>query len=282
MEQSQSQSRHASTETLKVSSTNAATQVQTVAETAPIDPKAPVVRAAKDIALDLDAHFEAETTPDGTAFGPNHLISQSWTLRNPGPETWPEGCAIHYIGGDDMRNLNDKHPSPVSSMVLASSSNACHRPVRPGETFTFNVTLKSPNRQGRAVSYWRMKTAEGLPFGHKLWCDITVQRKEEEEKEKKEEESKPDVADNSEAEKSNDSSQMIFPTLEKESPESSVANVRQEPVLSAPSAAGEDEDLIDDLESMTLEEGETDDGFLTDEEYDILDAEDEDTGKRRH
>lgn len=69
---------------------------------------------------------------------------------------------------------------------------------------------------------------------------------------------------------------MIFPTLEKESPESSVENLRQEAVPAEPSvAASEDQDLLDDLESMAMEDESTEDGFMTDEEYDILDAEDE-------
>jgi next-to-BRCA1 protein 1 len=34
--------------------------------------------------------------------------------------------------------------------------------------------MKAPARDGTAISYWRLKTAEGLPFGHRLWCDIQV------------------------------------------------------------------------------------------------------------
>jgi next-to-BRCA1 protein 1 len=38
----------------------------------------------------------------------------------------------------------------------------------------------------------------------------------------------------------------------------------------------EDEhDLVDEVESLTLDEDETEDGFMTDEEYDILDASDQ-------
>ena len=36
-----------------------------------------------------------------------------------------------------------------------------------------------------------------------------------------------------------------------------------------------EQELLEDVESLELEEEETDDGFLTDEEYDILDASDE-------
>jgi len=101
-------------------------------------------------------------------------------------------------------------------------------------------------------------------------------------------------------------SQMVFPTLEKESPEASIiqsssgsgkgkaAYVQDEeveeaatvaPVEAAPSVASplsvavDDEfvDDFDDLEVLSANEESGDDGFLTDEEYDILDASDQET-----
>jgi next-to-BRCA1 protein 1 len=68
---------------------------------------------------------------------------------------------------------------------------------------------------------------------------------------------------------------MIFPKLEKESPESSlheaVAETRPAPTVSTVSEA----DVLEDVESLTLDEASTDAGFLTDEEYDVLDASDQ-------
>jgi len=80
------------------------------------------------------------------------------------------------------------------------------------------------------------------------------------------EEAKEEVA---EAKPEPQTSQMIFPKLEKESPASSV---HQE--APAPAEVGEDEYEFDDLDDE-LENDETEDGFFTDEEYDILDASDE-------
>ena len=272
--------RNASTETTQTSSTNASTQVQTVADKTEASKQEIVEKASTGSTHDLQAWFECDSTPDGSSFAPNRLVSQSWTLRNPGPNTWPAGCAVHFIGGDDMRNLDDKHPSPVSAMTIANRSNVLEHALEPGKTATFTVTLKSPAREGRAISYWRLKTDDGLPFGHKLWCDITVTNKA----------AKPVEAPTTvpvevpveatevpaeAAEKSQDSSQMIFPKLEKESPESSINNIKDEVTAIEPSVASEEQDLLDDMESMTLEEETTEDGFLTDEEYDILDAEDE-------
>jgi next to BRCA1 gene 1 protein len=72
---------------------------------------------------------------------------------------------------------------------------------------------------------------------------------------------------------------MVFPKLEKESPlsRSEVAPPDPAPVApSAPSLSNVDEqDILEDVESMALEDVDSADGFLTDEEYDILDASDQ-------
>jgi len=80
-------------------------------------------------------------------------------------------------------------------------------------------------------------------------------------------------------------SRMIFPTLEKESPAASMHEVAApatpavpaaEPVaVTSPSVASSDLDIFEDAESVDLVDSSTEDGFLTDEEYDILDASDE-------
>jgi next-to-BRCA1 protein 1 len=68
---------------------------------------------------------------------------------------------------------------------------------------------------------------------------------------------------------------MVFPKLEKESPEAS-AHEAMAPTHNAPSLSTASEgDALDDLESLTLEDASTDAGFLTDEEYDVLDASDQ-------
>ncbi|KIX06866.1 uncharacterized protein Z518_04842 [Rhinocladiella mackenziei CBS 650.93] len=288
--------KHAATETTRSTSANAATQVQTVAEVDPADhvpalvetPKANDVMSSKPLPNDLQAWYMSDSTPDGTRIAPNHLVSQSWTLRNPGPEAWPAGCAVYYVGGDDMRNLDALHPSSVSTMTVANRSNVLETSLEPGKTAVFTVLLKSPAREGRAISYWRLKTPGGLPFGHKLWVDIEVR-------------STPvelpirpavlnpaparvePVTDTKEEDGSPDSSTMIFPKLEKESPRSSVNDISEQHAEEAPAAVmepttkTEEQELFEDVESLELEESESDeDGFLTDEEYDILNASDED------
>ena len=190
-----------------------------------------------------------------------------------------------------MRNLDALHPSSVSSMTIANRSNVLVHSLEPGKTAVFAVLLKSPSREGRAISYWRLKTPDGLPFGHKLWVDINVRANPVElpirsapvsfapaptvsdvsdvkESEKTEEDEKT---------KSQDSSTMIFPKLEKESPISSVHNIAETdaPVVEHTTKT-EEQELLEEVESLELEDESDDEGFLTDEEYDILDASDED------
>lgn len=276
---------HASTETVRPASTHAATQVQTMAEVKPVDDttaETPKTVTPEPKAVDnngLQAWFEDDSTKDGTSFQPDRLVSQSWTVRNPGPQAWPAGCAVHYVGGDDMRNLDMRHPSSVSTLVAANRSNVLEEALEPGKTAVFTVMLKSPQREGRAISYWRLKTPEGLPFGHKLWVDITVAKKAVTPAEEVPGTEKVDEEEN--ASKSQDSSTMIFPKLEKESPESSIHEASKAASVTTATetiVAGEDDELVEDLESLELDDGDDDEdeAFLTDEEYDILDADDED------
>jgi next to BRCA1 gene 1 protein len=281
--------KHAATETTRSTSANAATQVQTVAEVSPTENVSAMAEVAtvNPVSKDLQALYVSDSTPDGTKVAPNHFVSQSWTLRNPGPDAWPAGCAVYYIGGDDMRNLDVLHPSSVSAMTVANRSNVLASTVEPGKTAVFTVLLKSPVREGRAISYWRLKTPGGIPFGHKLWVDIEVR-------------STPielpirshilpstlveTVNESKEEDKSQDSSTMIFPKLEKESPTSSVHDVRGVAIeegapaaVMEPTTKTEEQELLEDVESLELEDSDSDDEeFLTDEEYDILDASDED------
>ena len=277
---------HAATETTRTTSTNAATQVQTVAEVEPAEEVTPVLAPTKlrdlEKSSDLQAWYESDSTPDGSSFAPNRLVSQSWTLRNPGPQPWPVGCAVHYIGGDDMRNLDALRPSSTSTMAVANRSNVLDYSLQPGKTAVFTVLLKSPVREGRAISYWRLKTPEGLPFGHKLWVDINVAPAVVElpiRSALSSPSKQPSVSDESEAEmveKPEKSSTMIFPKLDKESPVSSTHDISETtaPVVE-PTVTNDDQELLEEVESLELEDESDEDDFLTDEEYDILDASDE-------
>lgn len=37
-----------------------------------------------------------------------------------------------------------------------------------------SVTLITPPLSGRYIGYWRLRTAEGQNFGHRIWADVLV------------------------------------------------------------------------------------------------------------
>lgn len=368
-------------------STNATAPVQTVADIKPspqteekvLDEKKveektpfsePVVAALKPKtpARLPEAVFVGDRVPDGTVIAPNARFVQSWILRNPGPLSWPAGCSVRFVGGDNMLNIDNTRVAAASDIAGASESNVVGHEVLPGEQFPFTVAMKAPAREGKCISYWRLKSADGTPFGHKLWCDIEVRQapltvtetaslprspanvqsssqahsyyalykermnalkthldqtnavsaaasntvsqeaqkpanaataQQTVEVTKTPAEVKVEVPESEHDEEELKGSQMVFPTLDKESPASStyqsfsgsgMSKKAQEKTEQASqtsevadSVASEDEgfeDISDDLEVLSANEDEDeteDDGFLTDDDYDILDASDQET-----
>ncbi|KAF1842888.1 uncharacterized protein K460DRAFT_356691 [Cucurbitaria berberidis CBS 394.84] len=405
-------SRSTATETTPVApSTNAATQVQTVVDMKPSEE--PQVKkekiAIRDLLVEsvepvqdkvvmqvddiktietepipipksetsshgLDAHFIRDTIVDGSKICTGSQFVQVWTLRNPGPNAWPAGCSVRHVGGDNMLNIDNSRPLSHIDLAEASETNSMGRSVEAGEEISFRVIMKAPVREGLAISYWRLKTADGLPFGHRLWCDIQVvappspaaaqpepeqeapvsspevasastpsplyerlilarlermkmaqqahaqhpeqqkmervqrvrkaaverllesRRKEHEaalatvkyEPTPKVEEAAPEPTAELPVEKSAElapepqSSGMIFPQLDKESPESSTYETTtaqpesprsEKSTIARTVTVASDDEFFEDAESVALHsDGE---GFMTDEEYDILDASDE-------
>jgi next-to-BRCA1 protein 1 len=316
----------------------------------------------------FDAHFVRDTILDGSKINAGYQFVQVWTLRNPGPNAWPAGCSVRHVGGDNMLNIDNTRPLSHAELADASESNVVGRSVEAGEELSFRVILKAPQREGTAISYWRLKTADGIPFGHRLWCDInvvappafptsqmipsgpipppprdpmyerlvqknvhmmnavqqahaqhaqkveslsmaTVQRARQAaierllESRRRENEAalatinheEPEAIQQSTAElpveekpaeraPELESSRMIFPQLDKESPESSTyestTTVQPDSPRSEKSTVARtvtvtsDDEFFEDAESVALHSD--DEGFETDEEYDILDASDED------
>lgn len=285
-----------STETTPAAkSANAATQVQTihVQTIAELKPTETIKEEAATEAVklpsvsELQANFVRDTVADGSVLAPGVQFEQVWTLRNPGPHAWPAGCSVRFIGGDAMFNVDSNHPSSSSDIVKATESNVIDRVVEVGEEVDFAVLMRTPEHEGKGISYWRLKAADGVPFGHKLWCDVTVRAPktvrcypcamtehiEDIHKPVTDEEVK-DV----QVKEEESHSQMIFPKLDKESPVSSTHEA-EAIAADAPAApatvTAEEKELLDDVESLGLDDDESDDGFLTDEEYEMLNASDD-------
>ncbi|KAF2840009.1 hypothetical protein M501DRAFT_931424 [Patellaria atrata CBS 101060] len=146
--------------------------LQVKAEHSP--PKSVSTKSSKPHFSELNAHYIRDTVADGTKMRSDEVFTQVWTLRNPGPHTWPAGCSVRYVGGDNMLNLDPLHPSSATDIAEATESNVIGREVKAGEECDFGVRMKSPMRPGTSISYWRLKASDGTPFGHRLWCHIDV------------------------------------------------------------------------------------------------------------
>ncbi|KAK5987535.1 ZZ-type zinc finger-containing protein P35G2.11c [Cladobotryum mycophilum] len=276
-----------STETSSPADSNSMNAVQTVVdvkpEEAPVEQSQPEAETEEQIEPeikkeesvepadekpvdgDLKAVFLRDSVADGTILPPNHVFEQTWVLRNEGNAPWPAGCSVKFVGGDYMGHVDSAHPAGISELVSASESTVCYAPLASGHEFPFTVLLRTPLRSGKIISYWRLTTADGHKFGHRLWCEVNVRGTVATTTTAK---SVTPVEELKVEESSQSDSVMIFPKLEKESPHSSVHEEVQSEAATH-----------EDIESLagTVEEGEWDgsDDFMTDEEYDILDASDE-------
>ncbi|XWW95859.1 hypothetical protein V2A60_003827 [Cordyceps javanica] len=286
------------------SSTNAVNAVQTVVDVKPEEPEEtmnkeevkeeePLVQLedvprAREETLEtfqeeqLKACFVRESVPDGTIHGLNHVFEQTWTLRNDGAIPWPAGCVVKFSGGDYMGHVDSTHPAGISDLVSASQSTICYSQLAPGQEFQFTVLLRTPARAGKFISYWRLCTEDGYRFGERLWCEVQVRSVKAAppapvfEEEEQEQEQEPEKVDESQA-----SSTMIFPKLEKESP---TASVHEEAKLTPTShvASSIPSAIASPATKSYLDWDGSDDGFMTDEEYDILDASDEEYLEEQH
>ncbi|EPS41394.1 hypothetical protein H072_4715 [Dactylellina haptotyla CBS 200.50] len=276
------------------STTNAATQVQTVADVEPEDEKKesiersePIPVPTKDSLEPLQAEYLRDAVADGTAFISGENFEQVWTLTNTGVRTWPAGVTVRFVGGDHM--FYDGHEESCNATITTS-------PVNPGENASFSVKLAAPYTSiRRVISYWRLTAPNGSRFGHKLWCDIEIKE------DKKlidlcETVKYDDKIDEKEIEdtESSSSSQMIFPKLEKESQILAVEEAIPTEVETETEAEtettllGNPNPAASPAWTLTLseEEGHTSDGvtseddveslMLDDEEYEVLETSDDD------
>lgn len=292
--------------------TNAATQVQTVAEVKPLEEPEPpfenveeyfekTVSAAEEEKVEpeaepkiraepepepepvvpgpepLQATFVRDTIPDGCKMIAGEEFTQTWILNNSGSSTWPAGVSVQFVCGDEMFSNNEG--SSINATVSSTET-------PPGHPAAFSVNLKAPFITGRRlITYWRLVGPDGSRFGDKLWCEIqSIEKPKEDKMEQSVLESKDEFEDVSEHanDGSQTSSQMIFPKLPVESPVASTENLVagvslkgenmpvSAPMSTTSTGMGDDESEVD-VGSL----GDEVESFLTDDEYDVLDASDE-------
>lgn len=238
---------------------------------------------SKEVSVEknLVAVFKWDTIQDSSVLPPNHTFEQTWVLRNEGTVPWPAGCSVKFVGGDYMGAVDPAHPAGIHELVSASESTICYNALNPGQEFPFTVLMRTPDRDGKVISYWRLTTPDGVKFGHKLWCDVVVEAppKPEQGVAQTSDAIKPAAKEEEVVPTSVSESQMIIPKLEHESPSGSTfmdgrPELEVETETDTLAASADDEDDFEDCGQDDWAEDSAS-GFMTDEEYDILDASDE-------
>ena len=110
-----------------------------------------------------DATYLSETKPlDGTNITAGADFTKAWSLQNTGTCTWNSGYTFAFDSGDQMTGKY----VPITKDADFTA---------PGHSQTFKVNLQAPAAAGEYKGYWRMKNAQGVAFGSRVWVDIIVQ-----------------------------------------------------------------------------------------------------------
>ncbi len=113
------------------------------------------------------AGFVADVTvPDGSQFNPDTAFKKTWKLKNIGTCAWSKtDVSMVFDSGSQMGG--------PASVALAAD-------VPVGGTVDLTVDLKSPNKAGRYIGYWKFKSTKGTIFGIGVnankawWVEINV------------------------------------------------------------------------------------------------------------
>ncbi|KAG8917047.1 hypothetical protein FRC02_003391 [Tulasnella sp. 418] len=115
----------------------------------------------------ISASFVADNNiPDGHVLPTGARFQKSWKLRNDGDVAWPKDTQLTFVGGDRL-GTNEQETYYVGAEHDSE--------VKPGDLVDVKIDFKAPDYPGRFASYWRLKDGQGKIFGHRMWCDITVE-----------------------------------------------------------------------------------------------------------
>ncbi|KAF9162476.1 hypothetical protein DFQ26_003530 [Actinomortierella ambigua] len=115
----------------------------------------------------LSAKFMSDVNLfDGTIIQAGSQFLKIWEMQNEGPREWPEGVVLQFVGGDRMFLEGQDHIATPEFKVEKPSV---------GQALWVYADLKAPSVPGRYISYWRLVAPSGERFGHRIWCDITVE-----------------------------------------------------------------------------------------------------------
>ncbi|KAG0378706.1 hypothetical protein BGX24_003045 [Mortierella sp. AD032] len=83
------------------------------------------------------------TLKDGSPMQSNSTFVKVWEMSNSGPNVWPEGTVLQFVGGDRMFTEDDKDVKSPEIKVSQASV---------GDYVCISATLKAPSIPGRYIS----------------------------------------------------------------------------------------------------------------------------------
>jgi hypothetical protein len=99
------------------------------------------------------------TIPDDAVLSANQSFAKTWRLRNTGDSTWGAGYQLAFTTGNQLG---------------APGSVPLPRSVAPGETVDIRVNMVAPTAGGTYQGDWRLRNAQGISFGDRIWVRISV------------------------------------------------------------------------------------------------------------
>ncbi len=101
---------------------------------------------------------------DYTSFTPNTPFTQTITFKNEGTLNWSKakGFSFRFVRGENISSEQIDHVDLPDNLV-----------VRPGETVTLSIPMRSPLEGGTYYSYWNWDY-RGVTFGDIFWTMIYV------------------------------------------------------------------------------------------------------------
>eukprot|EP00028_Trichosphaerium_sp_Am-I-7-wt_P000300 CAMPEP_0168529528 /NCGR_PEP_ID=MMETSP0405-20121227/13977_1 /TAXON_ID=498012 /ORGANISM="Trichosphaerium sp, Strain Am-I-7 wt" /LENGTH=179 /DNA_ID=CAMNT_0008553299 /DNA_START=200 /DNA_END=739 /DNA_ORIENTATION=+ len=99
---------------------------------------------------------------DGVPKHPNAGFKRKWRIGNPGPEQWPMGVSVEYIGGDRMGGpQSEKMPQ-----------------LAPGAHIDVEINFVAPPNPGTFAGSWMLSCDSGngypIMFGEPIWVTVSV------------------------------------------------------------------------------------------------------------
>lgn len=108
---------------------------------------------------------------DGVTVECGSTLKKIWSLKNSGPNTWPQGCKLVFTGGDIRPAGADEEKNSGASDGIAVPC------ATPGHIVHLSIDIVVPSKPGRFRGTFRLQTPDGLRFGPRIWIDLIAKAK---------------------------------------------------------------------------------------------------------